>query len=663
MTFRHLLFPVALAASLACPASTADSLRAVFPSLQGKERLSAAVRLYEQSGHEHDEARQLYYLNEWKAEASRQHDAKSEGRARLLKICLFYNLDWNDSVTTQAPLDMDFNRQHQNWENYYETWNHLANTYIFSGRVNTGLREVQRMHDEALRQDNKYGMGIAYYGMGNAYINMGYLDEAEQSYEKSLQLLSQISDSPTILNDLYSYYCDALSDRHDYQRLKALTRRWKTFLDGYAHRQAFEPGDSEGNIWYAYYYIACVQADLGLGSLDEAAANLEEVQKRSQTQGDYIYMSYLYYRGQYELQRKDYAKALDYNTRRLQKSMEIDDVSSLVMIRQQRAEILKGLGRYEEAAEMYRQMYELNDSLNKKETRTQLSELNTMFHVNEFEMEQRLSRNRYALIIGGVIILSLVLLVSYWFVMTRRLRRKNEELVVARDQAQESSRMKSDFIKNISHEIRTPLNILSGFTQIVTQPGITLPDELRQEASEKIVENTNRITTLINQLLALSEANSRTVIEQTDTLPCNGLCAQAIAESHVADSVRHRFTFDTSLADDVLLTTHQAYAVKALAHLLDNAQKFTPDGGSIRLTCRADQGWLRVAVEDTGVGVPAEAAERIFGEFVQLDEYKEGVGIGLSVSRNIVRRLGGDILLDTSYTGGARFVYSLPLSR
>jgi signal transduction histidine kinase len=70
---------------------------------------------------------------------------------------------------------------------------------------------------------------------------------------------------------------------------------------------------------------------------------------------------------------------------------------------------------------------------------------------------------------------------------------------------------------------------------------------------------------------------------------------------------------------------------------------------------------VQFIVEDTGIGVPAEEAEHIFDEFVQLDEYYDGTGIGLTVARSIARRLGGDIILDTSYTDGARFIMTLPL--
>ena len=78
------------------------------------------------------------------------------------------------------------------------------------------------------------------------------------------------------------------------------------------------------------------------------------------------------------------------------------------------------------------------------------------------------------------------------------------------------------------------------------------------------------------------------------------------------------------------------------------------------MSCQQQSNVLYLSIEDTGCGVPAEKASAIFDEFVQLDEFKDGVGIGLPLSRNIVRQLGGDITLDTAYTAGARFVITLP---
>jgi signal transduction histidine kinase len=107
-----------------------------------------------------------------------------------------------------------------------------------------------------------------------------------------------------------------------------------------------------------------------------------------------------------------------------------------------------------------------------------------------------------------------------------------------------------------------------------------------------------------------------------------------------------------------MFDTHLRSAVLALQQLLDNAKKFT-EQGQVTLKISNHEGQACFVVEDTGTSIPVYQAERIFDEFVQLDEYSDGTGIGLSIARSLARRLGGDIVLDTTYTGGARFVMTL----
>ena len=586
-------------------------------------------------------------------------EEETESKLRIEHICELYNHDQNDSLIAQAPRDMAFHKSIGQWEHYYETWMHLVNTYTFMGKVNTALHEVKLMHDDATQRHNNYGLALSNYAMGNAYNNMGYLPEAVKCYQLSIQFIRQTNTSETTYNDIYSYYCDALNENHQWKEMKEVTDDWRKLLESMTE---YDKGKktSSSKVWYSYYYLACAQMHLGLNQFDQAEKDIDMAEVTAPDSTDFIQMSILYYRAQLCLQRKDYRKALDYNTRRLEKSLGYEDKSSLVMIREQRAKILNGLGRFEEMAEMYKEVYELTDSMYRKDARIQINELNTLFRVNEFEMEKRLNRVRTTAIVTVVIALTLLLLLGYWYLMNRRLKRKNEELAIARDKAQESSRMKTEFIKNISHEIRTPLNILSGFSQVMAQPDVELPKEIRYEASEKIVENTNRITSLINKLLALSETSSRNRIDRNDTVGINQLCHSAITMSRVGDNLFYHFNFTSDFNDDEQILTAESYAIQAISQLLDNAMKFTPEGGKIQMTCTKTDGLVMISVEDNGCGVPAEKAEDIFKEFVQLDEYQTGTGIGLTLSRNIARGLGGDLILDLSYSQGARFILTLP---
>ena len=245
----------------------------------------------------------------------------------------------------------------------------------------------------------------------------------------------------------------------------------------------------------------------------------------------------------------------------------------------------------------------------------------------------------------------------------------NTQLVTANARAEESSMMKTNFIQQISHEIRTPLNILSGFTQIITTPGMELDDATRNDINRQINENTNRITGLVNKMLELSDTTSKVVIERKDDVPAIQIAAQAAEDSGINNA--QNVTFDLQItpeAETTMLHTNLAQATRAVVLLLDNAIKFlsAPNApaskGTVRLIVSQTDTQALFTIEDTGIGIPPEEAEHIFEEFVQLNDYYDGTGIGLTVARSITRRLGGDITLDTTYSPGARFILSLPLS-
>jgi signal transduction histidine kinase len=239
-------------------------------------------------------------------------------------------------------------------------------------------------------------------------------------------------------------------------------------------------------------------------------------------------------------------------------------------------------------------------------------------------------------------------------------------LRIANEQAKASSKMKTEFIRNISHEIRTPLNILSGFTQILTSSEMELPEDEKLDIQRQVMENADRITNIVDRMLELSDASSEALIERKDLTDVLNIVAQAIEHSKIALHTRpgnpdSQVTFE-SIADEtaasMTLHTNKLFAVRTLAQLLENAVKFTSEG-SIKLYMERADNKIRLIVEDTGIGIPADQAESIFEEFVQLDAFTDGTGIGLTVARSIAQRMGGDLWFDTSYTQGARFVFEL----
>ena len=279
-----------------------------------------------------------------------------------------------------------------------------------------------------------------------------------------------------------------------------------------------------------------------------------------------------------------------------------------------------------------------------------------------------------AIAILVVVILGFGLFIFFYHRSAMRLKAAYRDLELANARAEESSRMKSDFIQQISHEIRTPLNILSGFTQILTEPGMQYDEATLQDIRQKITENTDRITGLVNKMLELSEAKSHAVIERNDHVSPTQIATEAVNTSSIAEATHLTFQMIVSpAAKNIQIQTNLQAAVRALWLILDNARKFTAPAEARQLEKDTDHqqkvvlritvasGRLFFSVEDTGIGIPHKEAERIFDEFVQLDEYYDGTGIGLTVARSLARRIGGDIVLDTAYIGGSRFVMTLPL--
>ena len=177
----------------------------------------------------------------------------------------------------------------------------------------------------------------------------------------------------------------------------------------------------------------------------------------------------------------------------------------------------------------------------------------------------------------------------------------------------------------------------------------------------------------MDRMLDLSLVNSKTRIECHDRVKVVKVAEQAVNNTAIDKALHLDFTLNVDeSAEDVTMITDMKSSVKALSLLLDNAQKFTQpqafraknsfDGkATVELDVSVEGQRVAFVVSDTGVGVPPEEAETIFEDFVQLDEFSHGAGIGLTIARSLARHMGGDVVIDKAYTSGARFVMTLPL--
>jgi signal transduction histidine kinase len=229
------------------------------------------------------------------------------------------------------------------------------------------------------------------------------------------------------------------------------------------------------------------------------------------------------------------------------------------------------------------------------------------------------------------------------------------ELKKAKEKAEESDRLKSAFISNMSHEIRTPLNSIVGFSTIMA--GIEKREERDQYLS--IIESSNkRLLMLIDEVLDLSKIEAGIFELSYSNKELNGLCREVMVN----------YQFNTTFVplrlelpdEDFYMWTDKNRLMQVISNLIDNALKFTKQG-SVTLGYRAIPGFVEFSVEDTGIGISPDKLTVIFDRFERVDHFIPGSGLGLSICKSIVERMGGDISVTSEVGVGSVFSFRIPL--
>ena len=571
---------------------TALSIEAAGPisGLTGEKKLKAYESLVNETEWSGEVNTVLSICDEWIQYAQQEGNLAYEEAGRNKRLTLIYNSeDWL-RLEIEAREQKDWMEKHQLWDSFYKAWRDIIESCSYTGRPQTALREAEQMQEYAQKQDNTLGRALAYQQIGVIYDNIDH-QQSVKALDHSIRLMKEIPDiAKNELLSAYFYMAQELDQIKDYPRELAICREWRQHLE---HIKSLEkPGLGKMNVYDMEQHLWYASALIGIDSLAAAAKELAACEQlNEQIKDPYLTYQMQVHQARLAMKEGDMNKAVAY-TDLYAPMMDLD---WWPMAQRLRGEALIAVGRNREAALLYQKMYLHKDSTFSKDVRMQLDELNTLFQVDELRIKGQLERSRFVIFIIGLLMLVLLFFMYFRHRAAKRLAQKNQELMIANARAEESSKMKTDFIQQISHEFRTPLNILNGFTQILTAPNMVLQNEEKADIQKRISE-------------------------------------------------RH---------------TNLRSATRALTLLLDNARKFTKEG-EVRLSIQLQPKNIDFIVEDTGIGVPAKEAEHIFDEFVQLDEYYDGTGIGLTVARSMARRLGGDIILDTSYTGGARFVMSLP---
>ncbi|HEX6053706.1 MAG TPA: ATP-binding protein, partial [Gemmatimonadaceae bacterium] len=247
----------------------------------------------------------------------------------------------------------------------------------------------------------------------------------------------------------------------------------------------------------------------------------------------------------------------------------------------------------------------------------------------------------------------------------RELEQRADDAQRARNDAERANRAKSDFLAMMSHELRTPLNAIGGYTELLRM-GIHGPiTDAQRDALVRISRSQAHLLTLINDVLNFARVDAGQVQFEIRDVPVQETLASL--EALIAPQVRTRgIRFEVQPCDPALTARADRDKLgQVVLNLLGNAIKFTPEGGTVQLTCEADADYVRVHVRDTGSGIAPDRLDEIFEPFVQahraLNRPSEGVGLGLAISRDLARGMGGEITVSSVLGLGSTF--SLALQR
>lgn len=245
---------------------------------------------------------------------------------------------------------------------------------------------------------------------------------------------------------------------------------------------------------------------------------------------------------------------------------------------------------------------------------------------------------------------------------TEQTKLRNEELERATRMAKEADKQKTIFIQNVSHQIRTPLNIIMGFSQVLSDAGKEkLSDEEMKSITDMMDHNSKHLKRMLQMLFDSSDTGLSEELnsQKHDLILCNDVAREAIENTNL-HYPNLQISFQSELADDFCIKGNRLYLMRALRELLYNSAKYS-DGQHVSLHVTPTDCNIQYIVEDTGKNINEADRETIFKFFTKVDDLTEGLGLGLPLAKRHAQNLGGDLILDTSYQEGCRFIIEVPI--
>ena len=558
-------------------------------------------------------------------------------------------ISWTDELapTLKSPKTEEANFTLVLWE---------VNAYIMRGDLSLAIDRARLMYEYAKDIKSNFGIALSNQAIGQAYSASNIQDKALSSYMDALRYLPE--NNP----QTYRLLVKISTQLQQMNRLEE-AMEYVEKLNPLLEQNPEHPLAIPILIENATYYISSGDQDTALQYLHQADSIYKNHTHEIAHEFSINYYTAACYRAlaadYHDKEKADEALAL-YNqllevVSNNKRSLEYRWICA------EKIYLYKLLGRFDEACQIYKELYSVTDTLASKSYIRQINALKATYQVDEIELENKAQQNKMVvvLIFIGLGLLTFISMLAIW------LRRQKKVVVMStetleqlRHNAENATRAKSIFLSNMSHEIRTPLNALSGFSALLTEEG--LDDSTRRQCTDIIQQNSELLLKLINDVIDLSSlefGKMQFSIAEHDAV---ATCRNVTDTVGKVKQTQAELLFETSL-EELYIETDDSRLQQVLINLLINATKFTPDGSITLKLEKQSEKMALFSVTDTGCGIPKEKQASIFQRFEKLDENAQGSGLGLSICQLIIEHIGGKIWIDPDYTGGSRFVFTHPI--
>jgi len=557
----------------------------------------------------------------------------------------------------------------------FDFLNYYCRYYLNNEEYELAMNEAVRLQMLSDETGNLQGTISSNEYLGLIYIMIGRDRDAATALEKGMSLLKESGGQPDYEMQLTPFLLIAYLRLNELEKMRSLLVYYESVIHMMESEQPAKwmnyPFRQKYCFLYSYYtnlYIAEDKPKEAKKAMQQASSYVDDTNRND----PFLISVYNLAMARYYFYVKKYPEAI----REIDKVLSVDYSTEPLKLK---AEILKAAGKKEEALVFYDQLLTFVEQINVKAFTRQLNQLRTLHDLNEQKIQEQrlvyqkeqLSQKQTQLTVSLVFFGVLLLLFSFLLRYVYHVRKLKDDLQkergvlidttdklrIAKEQAEESNRLKSAFVANISHEIRTPLNAIVGFSGLLEDAD----EEERKEFVRIINNNSDLLLDLVNDVLDLSRLESGSY--NLNLKECNIYACCKDVEKSVQQKIQPGVNLTLTCSEkDFVMKTDILRLQQLLLNLLTNAAKFTAQG-EINLDYQVDKEKMQVifSVTDTGCGVPPDKQESIFNRFEKVDEFKQGAGLGLPICRTIAGLFGGTLTVDPAYTGGARFIFVHPI--